>query len=196
MIIQRIRYVGKKYVANTSPNVKINGIYLCRDTREIVTRNLDLAIGRMDAHFKRWSQRSLSTLGKILIAKTFGISQVIYLLQTFDICDNDIKKINATLYKFIWNRNYHASKAPERIKREIINKPIKLGGFGMINIAELDASLKIRAIGRLTSSQHPYICLLKDRMNLTNFFSPVCQVSVDGVLTGGIKFLTVINYSF
>ena len=110
-------------------------------------------------------------------------------MQTLNLDEKEIKKINATLYKFIWNRHYLASKAPERIKREIVNKPIKCGGFGMLDIAELDASLKLRALGRLITSEHPFMQLIKSKVNLTNYFNPKCEIEVEGVVTKGIDLL-------
>ena len=34
--------------------------------------NVDAVVSKMEAHFKRWSRRSLTTLGKVLIVKSFG----------------------------------------------------------------------------------------------------------------------------
>ena len=143
-----VMYLNNVYKVTSSESIKLNGIIFHRDAKEVVTRNVRAAIGKMDQHFKQWARRGLSTIGKILISKTFGISQIVYLMQTIKLNETDFKLINATLYKYIWNRNYHAAKAPERVKREIVNKPINLGGFGMLDVAELDASLKIKALGR------------------------------------------------
>ena len=108
--------------------------------------NVDVVCEKMDKHFKSWSKRSLTTLGKILIVKTFGISQVIYLLQSMAISGKSFKKINNLLYKFIRNRHYLASMAPERINRSIVNHPVKLGGLGMLDMVSLDEGLEIRVV--------------------------------------------------
>ena len=83
-------------------------------------RNVEAVAEKIDKQMKSWSRRSLSVLGKILIVKTFGISQIIFLMQSIMLQESDYKKLNALLYKFIWNRHYLAAKAPERIKREIM----------------------------------------------------------------------------
>ena len=56
-------------------------------------------------------------------------------MQSMALENVHIKVIKSFLYKFIWNRHYLAAKAPERVKREVVNMPIKLGGFGMLDIA-------------------------------------------------------------
>ena len=104
------------------------------------------------------------------------------------LCEPDIKKFNQYLYKFIWNRHYLAAKAPERIKRETVNKPIKHGGLGMLDISELDASLKLRALGRLGSSKHPMLSILRTFVR-TNFFFPETNLSLDGVISQGVELL-------
>ena len=79
----------------------------------MVEENLENVIARIDKQCKKWSRRSLSTLGKILIMKTFGISQAIFLMQSVVLNAEHLKKLNATIYKFIWNKNYLAAKAPK-----------------------------------------------------------------------------------
>ena len=68
---------------------------------------------------------------------------------------------NRSCPKFIWNQHYLAAKVPEQIKREIVNKQEKYGGFGMLDVSELDSSLKSKAIGRLIQSKHPFLSLIK-----------------------------------
>ena len=67
-------------------------------------------------------------------------------MQSIILTNDHFKKINALLYKFIWNRHYLAAKAPERIKRDIMKVPVKLGGFGMLDLSDLDDGLKLRAL--------------------------------------------------
>ena len=116
---------------------------------EMENVNVDSCINKMNRNFKNWSQRQLLILGKILICKCFGISQIIYLMQSMTLKNDHFKRINACLYKFIWNKHFSAAKAPERIARNIVNLPIKHGSLGMVSITDLDDSLKLRGLGRL-----------------------------------------------
>ena len=49
----------------------------------------------------------------------------------------------------------------------------------MLDVAELDESLKIKSIGRLAGSKHPYIRLLSLNSNFEKFFSPGTRVGID-----------------
>ena len=99
------------------------------------------------------------------------------------------KDVNSLLYKFIWNRHYSASKAPERIKRCIVTTPVKFGGFGMLDVEELDSSLKLRAIGRLLATKHPFMTLLKAKVDLTSFFKPKINSNADPMISHALKLL-------
>ena len=101
----------------------------------------------------------------------------------------DLKKLKHILYKFIWNRHYLAAKAPERIKREITNKPILEGGLGMLAIEDLDASLKLRALGRLKGTKHPMLKLFRDMLDVEDFFFPEDKSKLDSVLERAVHLL-------
>ena len=185
----RIRYLDKDYEIDSCEMSKINGVLIQQDERKMKASNVRAIIGKMESALKRWSRRSLSSLGKILILKTYGISQVIYLLQTLTIDNVDVKLINSMLYKFLWNRHFLAPKAPERLKREIVNKPISQGGLGMLDLTELDGSLKLRALGRLLVTAHPFLMLIKNKLNLSEFFYPSCATNYDGITNVGLELL-------
>ena len=184
-----INYCGREYRLKTCKKIKVNGISFQQNLETLKNENVDSAVKRIDATLKRWAARHLSTLGKILIAKTFGISQVIYIMQTFELNDDHFKRINKVLYKFIWNRHYAAAKAPERIKREITNKPVHLGGLGMLDIIALDKGLKLRALARLFDTRHPFLALIRDKIDWEDYFHPISRQGSDGMSCEGIKIL-------
>ena len=184
-----IDYLDASYVVATKEKIKINGVSFQKNYDDLVTTNVRDAVAKMDKFFRTWSRRSLSTLGKILVVKTFGISQLIFLMQSIELKPAHFKFINNVIYKFIWNRHYLASKAPERVKREIVNKPIKLGGFGMLDVASLDEGIKIKALGRLLNTNHPFLTLIKGKCELDSFFEPLCSTSVEPVTVKGLALL-------
>jgi hypothetical protein len=183
----QITYLGKIYNLSSKEKVKINGIIFQQDYSRMVDDNVEAAKIRMDTHFKNWSRRSLSTLGKILIVKTFGISQLVYIMQSLTLSEKHFKAVNHIMYKFIWNRHYLAAKAPERVNRNTTNKPFLYGGFGMLDVEGLDAGLKIKAIGRLLETNHPFLAKLRDRIDFSDFFDPKCESTIEPVITRGLQ---------
>ena len=149
----------------------------------------------MNCHLNRWSARRLTLIGKILIVKTYAVSQLIYLMQTFCLTDDDLKKFNCLIFKYIWNKNLKANRAVERISREKLMRPTSDGGFGMIDIYELDKALKLKAWGRLQTTKHPYLMAIRDGQQNNGIKSTFLEtkVPVDGdqIMRKGAQFLTI-----
>jgi hypothetical protein len=96
-----------------------------------------------------WTARGLSLLGRILIYKMFGLSQVIYILSIMDIGKDQHKIINSLFNNFIWGRNGDETTSFYRISRERMNTPIEYGGFGMINYKDVIDGIGSRQLLKL-----------------------------------------------
>ena len=184
-----INYRNQVHLINVMDKIKINGILLQPEIPQLVNANVEAVRKKIDKHLRSWSRRNLSLLGKILIVKTFGISQIIFIMQSIVLLPVHLKALNNLLYKFIWNKHYLAAKAPERIKREIVNKPIKLGGLGMLDISLLDESLKIKSFGRLMVTEHPFLKLIRDTVRLDKYFNPIIEHQIEACTTLAIKLI-------
>ena len=60
----------------------------------------------------------------------------------------------------------------------------------MLDLAKLDASLKLRALGRLLDSNHPTLKLLRNKINFDDFFFPKFVEKVDDFVSQGVKLLS------
>ena len=184
-----VRYLDRQYRIQTVNETKINGIFFQQDENLMIQRNVEHVKEKIGTQMEKWAGRNLSTLGKILIVKTFGVSQIVFLLQSLNLETRHFKLLNEILYKFIWNRHFRASKAPERVKREIVNTSLKNGGFGMLDVTELDNGLKLRSIGRLLDTKHPALVLLKRKINFDDYFYPKFDKKLDAFVGKGIELL-------
>jgi len=98
-----------------------------------------------------WRMRQLTLQGKILIAKTFGVSQLIYSMRTTYIKNKEIKQIDNIIYKFIWNIKPSSKQVSGKIKREILQRSYEQGGLKAPNFrARLFLGI-IRLVLRLKS---------------------------------------------
>ena len=186
-----IYYLGVTHRLTATNEVKINGILLLQDPRDRETRNVAKALDAMERQLRNWSTRNLTLLGKILIIKTFAFSQIIYLMQSMCLNETSYNLINKVVYKYLWNKNYRAAKAPDRIKREIMMTPLRLGGFGMMDIKELGKSLDLRSYGRLVVSEHPFFKQVKDLIRTEDFFNIAINAAIDGKTTKSIELVNL-----
>ena len=76
-----------------------------------------------------------------MIVKTFGISQLIYFLQSCEIKKKDLIKVERTIFKFLWNKKWEG-KCPDKIKRQVLKNCYKDGGMNAPDIVALDCTLK------------------------------------------------------
>ena len=59
--------------------------------------NVHEKIKKLSYKIKLWSNRHLTIEGKVLIVKTFGLSQIIYNMQTYGFDEKDITNIERTI---------------------------------------------------------------------------------------------------
>ena len=81
--------------------IKINGNLFKQDADSREHANVQKVHDAMERHLKVWSTRSLTLLGRIIILKTFAMSQSIYLMQSMTLCANSIKRLMALMWKFL-----------------------------------------------------------------------------------------------
>jgi hypothetical protein len=65
--------------------MKICVLYFCNDPVVEYDHNILSKIERFELQLKKWMCRNLTLEGKILILKTYGLSQLIYNLQCYGI---------------------------------------------------------------------------------------------------------------
>jgi hypothetical protein len=148
------KYLEKQYNLSSVEKIKICGLYFCNDKEIEYEENIIEKIERLESQLKRWMCRYLTLEGKILIAKTFGLSQLIYNLQCYHILESEIKTTERLIFKFIWSKEWSAKKAIDRIKRSVLKNDYEDGGLRAPDIESLDRALKLKQFIRAEQSNH------------------------------------------
>jgi len=183
LVADSIKYYGKEYLIKPVKEIRVNGVILCKNRHDMKRANCVNLIERMERHFKQWSKRNLTLLGRIQIFKTFGLSQYLYHLAVLEPTPEDWKNIKSKVAKFLWNKHYSNNRAPARIKKEVLLLPIDQGGFGMIEIQEVVAALRLRRhFYLLKNDVHPISGLLKKLVEGTGYLGGKPVIHIDEVL--------------
>jgi hypothetical protein len=191
LAIENITYLGQDFSILPVKEIKINGIILCKNLTHSKKLNCSTIINKLDSHFKQWSKRGLSLLGKIQIFKTFGLSQFLYHLATFEPSENDWKQIQVRINKFLWNKNYLNNQAPARIKKEIMLTPVNKGGLGMIEVKEVVTALRLRRHFLLSRyRQHPISDLIAKLTEGNGYLSSGPLLEIDEITTLNLAVLS------
>ena len=148
-------YNEVRTVVKNTDKIKLNGIELVSDPDETRRVNFEKVKEKMNNQFGAWANRGLTLLGKILIYKTFGLSQVIYATRVLSFCEKQNREIRNLVYKFLWNTNFNSNKAPDRIKRDYLKTEIRKGGFGMVDHEEVTNAMNAKQLLVNLESNHP-----------------------------------------
>jgi hypothetical protein len=182
-----VTYNNDNFIINAQTSIKINGIFFDLNEQRMATLNFDNMTHKMDTHFRNWSKRSLSILGKIQIIKTFGLSQYLYALAVLDIDQAQWKQVHKLIFKFIWNKHYNGNRAVHRIKNETMYTDVLAGGFGLLNLEEVVKALRLRHFAMLESGFNHPIASLQRKLGSDCFLKEAPRFAIDCITQTALK---------
>ena len=94
--------------------MKVNGLQLGFNIEETRNKNFNRVFQAVENQLRAWSKRYLSLLAKILIFKTYGLLQILFVASTSMLTKSQESQLNNLIYKFIWNKDMRTNKAPDR----------------------------------------------------------------------------------
>jgi len=153
----------------TVESLTICGICYSNNVNTSYDFNIIDKINKLEKQLIIWLQRPLSVEGKILITKTFGLSQLIYVLQMCEIEDSDLRNVERIIFKFLWNKKWIGNSAPDRIKRATLKLPYARGGLQAPDIAIVNKALKVKQFLRAMKSNHPISLIQKFQLERVGY---------------------------
>ena len=87
------------------------GVTIGRKSEELLMKTFYRKIDKMTSKFALWKFRPLTVMGKILITKTFGMSNLIYSMSILESSDDVLKKAQNAINHFIWGGSNSKGKA-------------------------------------------------------------------------------------
>ena len=97
-----VQYCGTEVKLTTLKEIKICGIWYCRDQERSYKLNVIDKIVKLESNLRMWKNRYLTFEGKSLITKAFGLSQLIYSLQVLEVRKLCIIRIERSSFGFLW----------------------------------------------------------------------------------------------
>jgi hypothetical protein len=120
-----IEIVGMVSILGIAIDRKLNGL----------DGNWDRGISKMRKLSGYWTTFGLSITGRVMVCKTYIISQIVYLLGSLPLGDDKANEINNVVINFISGTD----RAIER-RRQFLSA--ELGGYNMFDIRDLDTCVK------------------------------------------------------
>jgi hypothetical protein len=166
------RYMNVKHRVIGKEEAKINGIIFNCNNARMKQQNYEMLHEKIKSALTLWKIRRLSLLGKILIYKTYGLSQIIYVLTVVELDPAQYKQIQLMFNNFLWGRELNEGNNRNRISWRRLSNPIEKGGFGMIHFKEIIDSIRCRQFGKMFSENytHPLKqCILHENKSFASW---------------------------
>jgi hypothetical protein len=151
--IIQFEYNDETFTITTVNKLKICGLYFCSNPELEYDYNVHEKIAKLSNKIRIWSHRHLTMEGKTIIVKTFGLSQMIYNMQSYKIEHDELVKVERIIFKFLWS-NSEVQNGVDRIKRSIMKNDYSKGGMCVTDVDCLNRSLKLRQFIRANGSNH------------------------------------------
>ena len=130
-------YLDKYLTLSHKHEITICGSCLTLDSARSYEVNITNKISKLCKQLNYWKGRQLSINGKMIIIKTYAISQLIFSSQFQIISPKDIRKIEHLCYNFLWN-------GPDRVKRMFLKSGQDEGGINGIDIESFFNAIAVR----------------------------------------------------
>ena len=125
--------------------IKLLGLYFSNyEPANQMSINWEGRIEKLERNLTLWTRRYLTLFGKVLVLKTFGISQFVYVMKSIGLPISVLQKINRMLFSFIWSKDFKTGNTFEKIKRRTLCKDLESGGLNMIDIIEMQNTFYIQ----------------------------------------------------
>jgi hypothetical protein len=182
----------------TEKPIKLLGIRLSNNPKDIVYENFHSKIESLIKQLHWWKARNLSLQGRILIVKSVGLSKFQYLASLLYIPENVIREINSIIYEFVWNGK------SDKVKRDILEQNYDKGGQKMINMKDIVKSSLVIWIqkyldntDRLWKTSFEHFCKVKN-LNIflrSNFEMSELPKSIPNYYEQAIKYWSEVSNS-
>ena len=122
--------------------ITVTGVIFSKNTEQCRDKNFSKCLKNLETHLNMWKQRDLSLIGKVQIIKTFGVSQLQYIMSMVTPTPEIIGKATKLLNRFLWGSNIN------KIKHTACIAPYNEGGLNMPDVQTIVDSQRVSWIKR------------------------------------------------
>ena len=131
---------------STKNPIKVLGMFLLYNKNKNIKENFLNRIRKMKTKLHLWLSRDLTLYGRSLLAKSLGVSHLVYAASMLTVPSLVIKNVQTELFSFLWINKRN------KIKRMVMYQPLVEGGLNFVNFSTVVKSLRLAWISRLLGS--------------------------------------------
>ena len=180
----RIMYRGISHLVNRVDKIIICGMCIASEPAIEYQHNVLNRLTIMEGIVESWGRRHLTMNGRMLLAKTFLLSQVVFPAQFTLIGTKEVKKIERLIYAFVNGaRNLYG---PEHISRRYLKAERTNGGINGIDVSSFVTAIAMRQFGKADQFSSPLRSL---QASVISPKDDICKVVSNQLKSGMVKFL-------
>ena len=162
---------------STKDPIKVLGTFLSYNQNKNVEENFMNRIRKMKTKLNLWLSRGLTLYGKSLLAKTLGVSQLIYAASMLSAPTSVMKNVQTELFNFLWKNK------KDKIKRLVMYQPLAEGGLNIVNFPAVVKSLRLAWISRFLSKSQDSWKAISNHLSIHGWlqFLLKCNYNADDI---------------
>ena len=121
-----------------SKPIKALGVYFSYDEKRCEEENLEAKLNSLKAILDICKSRDLSIYRRILLIKSLGISQLLYLVSVISVPDHVVSRIEQLMFHFLWKGR------GDKVKRTAVKNFSRDGELEIIDIRSMIKSLQCK----------------------------------------------------
>ncbi len=129
--------------------ITVTGITLNRKGESVTELNEVRVLKKLEKLIDSWRCRGISLKGRVMLAKSCGLSQIQYLANCLPLSREILRKINKLLYSFIW-------KGRDKIKRTRTAKTYEEGGLKFPNAEDVALAASVQWVRYATDTDNDW----------------------------------------
>ena len=123
--------------------------------------NFDAVERKIKGTLDQWTQRDLTIKGRITVAKSLVVSQIIYLMAATRIDEKMLATIQSHIMKFVWRGR------PPKVAKDTMTMLVENGGLKLPNVQIMNKSSRIAWVGRMLQlTDNPFVQVLQQKIRL------------------------------
>jgi hypothetical protein len=130
--------------------IKILGINISYNKDDMTRLNFNTKLIKIKHKLNIWRRRDLTIFGKILLIKSFALSQILYITSVLPTSNKFLIELEEIIYNFLWNGKQH------KVKKCVIIQRYEHGGQNMISIHDMIKVQKITWLQKYLKNKPSY----------------------------------------
>lgn len=145
-ITNSIKYLGTNPLLGRAESITICGMCIASDVEAEYQQNVLQRLNIMEGKVVSWGKRNLTMNGRMILAKTFLLSQFVFPAQFTLIANREVKKIECLIYAFVNGaRNLYG---PEHISRKLLKASKPEAGIKGVDVQCFVNAIVLRQFGK------------------------------------------------